>query len=182
MKKNETRIKEGRFSPKLSAIHEIEIETYLKEKAKPPTFVYLKYIMDFAHLILQLIFFLCAVGATTVASVSLPEIDLRSSSNKYDVVIASIFPELGPTCGGTDIVLTIRRSIVDGGVVDRYSDDLACAFMRETDATATMMTMMSTLARWMSTTEILCATPKWTVNDDNVTLNLISTNGTVVAT
>ena len=96
MKQNETRIKEGRFSPKLSAIHEIEIETYLKEKAKPPTFVYLKYIMDFAHLILQLIFFLCAVGATTVASVSLPEIDLRSSSNKYDVVIASIFPESGP--------------------------------------------------------------------------------------
>ena len=137
--------------------------------------------MDFTLLILQLIFFLCAVGATTVASVSLPENSVRSSRNN-DVVIASIFPESGPTCGGTDMVLTIRRSIVNGDADDRYSDDLACAFVKETDATATVMTMTSTPARWMSTTEILCETPKWTVNDDNVTLNLISMNGIVVAT
>ena len=91
--------------------------------------------------------------------------------NRY--AITSIFPESGPTKGGTDVILA-GNGIIDG-------DNLACAFGAETDDNMHAVVGAISVARRMSRTEILCVAPEWGVPGDNVSLSL-ELNGMVVAT
>ena len=91
--------------------------------------------------------------------------------NRY--AITSIFPESGPTKGGTDVILT-GNGIIDG-------ENLACAFGTETNDDMHAVAGAISVARRTSCTEILCVAPEWGVPGDNVTLSL-ELNGMVIAT
>jgi hypothetical protein len=95
----------------------------------------------------------------------------NATGNRY--AITSIFPESGPTKGGTEVILT--GSIIING------DDLACAFGIQTNDDKLAVAGAISVARRMSRTEILCVAPEWGVSGDSVTLSL-ELNGMVVAT
>jgi len=83
--------------------------------------------------------------------------------------ITSIFPEGGPTDGGTNVVLNV------GGDINNYSNNWTCVFgdgsnNNETDNDEVQQAY-TVNAQWMSPNEILCISPEWS-SVANVSLSL----------